>query len=331
MKRSVSTKRRNGDLRRNASVRLPKDYPWKVLGLIAHDLRDCLQKEDLERVVEVVRSRDVDAYLGLSEAWSPQSMALDGMRATEMYAKYQISSLLKKYLFDGDAEKRRSAAIKKFMEAEVTCGAYNQDGYRAVEWPEEEDMLDVFSHARRFLEKLLGHVLPPQAELTLWSRHGPGANLDTMDGNTSLYDKYGEWPYSCTSGALRHARSVIRTDERWLGALEDSYRARFNIPKHTILDQPLFWATVLKPVDGNKITFVRKNSQTDRSIAIEPSLNLYLQLGVDGYIRRRLKRWGVDLNCQKKNQRLAKVGSLEWSSPDSFITLDLAAASDTIS
>jgi hypothetical protein len=120
-------------------------------------------------------------------------------------------------------------------------------------------------------------------------------------------------------------------DERWLGALEDSYRDKFGIAKHEILNQQAFWSTVLKVVPGNTITFVPKNSQTDRSIAIEPSLNLYLQLGVDGYIRRRLKRWGVDLDDQQKNQELARRGSRDWSSEDPFVTLDLAAASDTVS
>lgn len=331
MKRGVSKRRRDADLRRKAEVRLPRDYPWKILGLITQDLRDCLPQEDLDVALDVVRKRDVEEYYRLSETWSPQCMASSELRATEFYAKYQISSALKKYQFDGDAEKRRSAALDKFREAEAVCAAYNHTGYTGVQWPEEEDMLDVFSYARHFLERLLGHVTPPQEELTLWSRHGPGANLDTKHGNTSLYDKYREWPYSCTNGALRHARSVIRTDERWLGALEDSYRARFNIPKHAILDWTEFWANVLKPVDGNRITFVPKDGRKDRSIAIEPSMNLYLQLGVDGYIRRRLKRWGVDLDSQLKNQRLAKLGSENWSDPESFVTLDLAAASDTIS
>jgi hypothetical protein len=92
-----------------------------------------------------------------------------------------------------------------------------------------------------------------------------------------------------------------------------------------------FWSDVLKVVPGNRITFVPKNGRIDRSIAIEPCMNLYLQLGIDGFIRRRLKRWGVDLDDQRKNQELARVGSLDWDGPESFVTLDLAAASDTIS
>jgi len=192
-------------------------------------------------------------------------------------------------------------------------------------------MCNVFTYARSFLSKLLGEELPGRDKLTLWSRHGPGANLDTKSGRTNAYYKYSDWPYSCTKDALWEARCAIEDDERWKGALEDSVRAKGGIPKHVVLDQSVFYSTVLKVVPGNRIAFVPKNSQTDRSIAIEPAMNLYLQLGIDGFIRRRLKRWGVDLDCQEKNRELARRGSRDWENPENFVTLDLAAASDSIS
>jgi hypothetical protein len=55
-----------------------------------------------------------------------------------------------------------------------------------------------------------------------------------------------------------------------------------------------------------------------------------LQLGVDGVIRRRLKRWGIDLDSQEKNQTLAREGSIR-DDADSPVTLDLSNASDTVS
>jgi hypothetical protein len=155
--------------------------------------------------------------------------------------------------------------------------------------------------------------------------------LDTKEGHVSAYFKYSEWPYSCTLDAYQEARNAIQGDERWIGALEDSYRERYQIPRHVLLNLDLFWSTVINIVPGNRITFVPKDARTERSIAIEPSLNLYLQLGVDGYIRRRLKRWGVDLDDQEKNRELARLGSRDWEDPENFVTLDLAAASDTIS
>jgi hypothetical protein len=324
MKRSTSKR----DLNQVVKVKLPKDYPWQVLGKLVEDLRDFLDPDSLKLVRSIVRNRDVEQYFLLSEEWGPQSITLVGYTASELFARYQISALLKKFQFTGDREKRRSAALKKFKEAELACKFFN-DNSKKLAFLDDDTELACYTYAREFLQKVLGSELPESEELTLWSRHGPGSNLDTSHRQVSLYDKYKNWPYSCTKGSLDLARSAIQNDERWLGALEDDYRVKNNLPKHVILDQDVFWANVLKIVPGNRITFVPKNAKTERSIAIEPCMNLYLQLGVDGYIRRRLKRWGIDLDSQKRNQVYAMLGSGHFHNP--FVTLDLAAASDSIS
>jgi len=314
------------------TVRIPRDYPWKVLTTLVKDLGYCLSDQEKHQVDAIIRSRSFDEYLSLGQAWGPQSNYPNGLPTlATMRAKYQISALLKKFRFPSDASARKASALKKFYDAEEVCRTYNRSGYVSIVSPENEEMLRVFTYARQFLLRLLGNILPESSELRHWSRHGPGANLDTTGGRVSLYDKYSNWPYSCTSDAFWHARSAIQSDERWIGALEDSYREAYCIPKYAILNQEVFWNTVIRNVDTNRIAFVPKNAHTDRSIAIEPAMNLYLQLGVDGFIRRRLKRWGVDLDDQTKNQRLAGQGSKEWMGSDPFCTLDLAAASDTVS
>ena len=318
-------------LKRAASVRVPTDYPWKLFASLTQDLRHCFTDNDLKYLSSITRSRDLDKLNDLSEAWGPQSMASTVTSLNEFRAKLQMSSLLKKFRFNSSASLRKTAALKKFIEAEHSCREYNTFGYVHLELATDPRHSRILANARTFIRRAIGDLLPPTSRLRHWSRHGPGANLDCQYGFTSLYDKYSAWPYSCSSGALGYARLAIMDDERWLGALEDSYRERYNVPKYMILDQELFWSTVLKPCDANRITFVPKNARTDRSIAIEPSLNLYLQLGVDGFIRRRLRRFGVDLDDQEKNQRLAFEGSLYHESTDPFVTLDLAAASDTVS
>jgi hypothetical protein len=89
-------------------------------------------------------------------------------------------------------------------------------------------------------------------------------------------------------------------------------------------DDPFTW---VKVVQGNRITTVPKNSKTDRVIAIEPDLNMFLQKGIGGIIRSRLKRVGVDLDDQTANQDAALIGSRD----DSLATIDLRAASDSVS
>lgn len=88
------------------------------------------------------------------------------------------------------------------------------------------------------------------------------------------------------------------------------------------------WDAWTKPefAVGNHIITVPKNAKTDRTIAIEPGLNTWIQLGIGKSIRRRLRFAGYNLDSDLKNQRGAFVGSLD----DSLATIDFRAASDTI-
>lgn len=84
------------------------------------------------------------------------------------------------------------------------------------------------------------------------------------------------------------------------------------------------WVNV---VSGSRITTVPKNAKTDRVICVEPCMNIYVQRGIGFMIRSRLRRCGIDLNTQLRNQEFARRGSLDGS----FATIDLKAASDSIS
>jgi hypothetical protein len=85
-------------------------------------------------------------------------------------------------------------------------------------------------------------------------------------------------------------------------------------------------ADVISICDHNRVQFVPKTSLTDRAIACEPTYNLLLQGVVGSFMRARLKLFGINLSDQRPNQRLAREGSLN----DSFATVDLQSASDTI-
>lgn len=326
--------RNHRPLSQQIKVNLPSDYPWKVLGWLHDDLATLLNQEDNDRISRIVRSRDLCALNLLEEDWGLQKQSRIPVCDTEHIsvsrAKYQLVALLKKFRFQSDRDMRIQAALKKFKAAEETCSEYNSRNFRYLAASRTEDEACIFTYAKSFIKQVIGGVAPTKDIVTLTSRHGPGSNLDTLKGQSNKYFKFENWPYSCTSSALPYARFLIQSDKRWLGALENSYRSRFGIPKHMILNQERFWADVFKIVPGNRITFVPKNAQTERSIAIEPAMNLMLQLGVDGFIRKRLKRFGVDLDSQSKNRIFAYRGSIDQSD-DGYVTLDLAAASDSIS
>lgn len=83
---------------------------------------------------------------------------------------------------------------------------------------------------------------------------------------------------------------------------------------------------ILQRVAGNRITTVPKSSLTERVIAIEPEMNMFIQKGIGNVIRKKLRRIGIDLNDQTINQRLAREGSITGL----LATIDLSAASDSI-
>lgn len=80
-------------------------------------------------------------------------------------------------------------------------------------------------------------------------------------------------------------------------------------------------------IEGSKLTTVPKNQETARTIAIEPSGNMALQLAAGWYLEGALRCVGLDIRDQQdKNKNLALRGSVDGS----LATLDLSHASDLI-
>lgn len=77
----------------------------------------------------------------------------------------------------------------------------------------------------------------------------------------------------------------------------------------------------------NSIVTVPKNSKTDRTISIEPGLNLWFQKGIGSLIRSKLRSVGIDLQDQSHNRRLSRVASKF----NHLATIDFSSASDSIS
>jgi len=84
-----------------------------------------------------------------------------------------------------------------------------------------------------------------------------------------------------------------------------------------------------KVVESSRLSFVPKNDEISRCICIEPTLNVFFQLGFGRILEDRLyERFGISLSSQPfKNRALARLGSIT----DGLATLDLSSASDSIS
>jgi len=81
-------------------------------------------------------------------------------------------------------------------------------------------------------------------------------------------------------------------------------------------------------IKGSRLATVPKNEDTERTIAIEPSGNMCLQLAAGRYLEGALRYIGLDISTQQpKNKAMAQRGSILGD----VATLDLKAASDMIS
>lgn len=200
-------------------------------------------------------------------------------------------------------------ARDKFLAAEVTCGHTNiflkslLGGHTCVARRDEV----LIKSARRKIARILGDV--DGDELFDVSGWGPGVTTLLKGSDVSAYNKFHrEDGITQNLYPLCHQFFPLAYP-RWSEDLA------------TRNGSALF-----RPVEGNVIVTVPKNAKSERVIAIEPGINLWIQKGYGTLIRRKLRRIGINLNSQQINQSLARKGSID----NSLATIDFSSASDTI-
>lgn len=169
----------------------------------------------------------------------------------------------------------------------------------------------IISIARRKIAAMLGSLSPSDILHNVCFSNGASTRLRRREGNPA-FKLCGEM--HVTSDVEPLLRAFL---------FEDPVFMKRELDKGPVHPS----AVKLKVVPGSRLTTVRKNAKTDRTIAIEPEGNMLFQKAIARKIRSALRRVGIDLSDQLLNQTLAQYGSLT----DSLSTIDLEAASDTIS
>lgn len=222
----------------------------------------------------------------------------DAYAATKFLSKYADLSTT----FDKD-----KVALEKFDSFENLCRCTNSR-FRALESDPSYRGPIVWLHSAviRKISKILGDFDPGEfLESPDW---GPGATTLMKRRQASSTNKF-----QCETGITRDLHSLFSIDvlsevyPLWGRRLAEAGFPRFQV--------------------GNKVITVPKDSSTNRVIAIEPGINLWFQSSIGNMIKRRLRRFGVDLRYQSRNQQLAYLGSKD----NKLATVDLSSASDSIS
>lgn len=228
----------------------------------------------------------------------------NGAALRDAYAATKFLSKFKGLTLGYDLDE---VALQKFNEFELLCRHTNAR-FRKLEHDPLFRGRAVWLHNAVVLKisKILGEWTTEELfDAPDW---GPGATTLIKRRDASSVKKF-----QCETGITRDLYDLVP-----LSVLEGFY--------------PL-WAKQLKLAGyptfqtGNKVITVAKDAKANRVIAIEPGINLWFQMSVGKMIGRRLRRCGIDLRWQERNQLLALKGSKDQS----VATVDLSSASDSIS
>ena len=160
-----------------------------------------------------------------------------------------------------------------------------------------------------------------------------GASVLVRGNATHIGRKLGE-PLSTTPSCTWHVRRAMRHNAQ----LRDFAIAREGLAfdacdagppdKMGRVDRAV--DTWTYPVQHNEICCVPKNSETSRTVALEPTGNTLIQKGFDLEMRELLReRLNIDLSNQDENGLMAYEGSLP-DALDPYVTLDVKDASNSI-
>lgn len=140
---------------------------------------------------------------------------------------------------------------------------------------------------------------------SLW-RFGPGASYGIKGSHAA--EKI-EQPMTCSARVEPLVRKLRR---------DNVYFARFDCERET---------PGTSVVRGSKLATVPKNEDVMRTIAIEPSGNMVLQLAAGRYLEGALRSIGLDISTQQDKNKLA---ACRGSMTNGLATIDLKSASDMI-
>lgn len=226
----------------------------------------------------------------------------DGYSCAYAFADdYLVSSFLSRFPDFDLGINKEDAAFRKWLSAEESCGRVN--GFLRSEWAGESPyplrVSTAFERVRQKIRQILGNI--DYDFIRASCRFGPGIDLSTSGVKHAAYNKF-ENPGSVTPWALPVFSEIFSED----------YREDLSDEAQLLM--------------GNRLAFVPKNAKVFRSIGVEPRWNIYLQLGIGELITQRLRKVGIDLKDQTRNQRAAARAHRAGLS-----TIDLSSASDSLS
>lgn len=293
------------------SRRIPFD-PVPFYTSVLRDLSEYLGLETYKELLALLISDPVafraDVEVRTRKA---ETLLAEGRVFYEYTALRQIGALLKKNIDFApmDREARRARSIDSFLSSERACRRANRrlSFYRS-HWSRQGIAGEILNEASIIIQDILGDFDDALPEILEVAAHGSGVTYGSTDPeHRNLYYKICG-PQTVTPSAVPWISLYFLLNPHWYDYLRGSGK------KYSV-------------IRGNRVTFVPKKWDIDRTIAVEPNLNVFIQKGFDSWFKRRAKRFGITIDNQARNQHIALEGSMNGK----FATIDLSSASDSIS
>ncbi len=285
---------------------LTKDADTAFCTLVAAELRsNGVYSDYMSELVHAGKYRDV-----VLANVPKQDITLDDYRGAT-----QIQALFSKNCDLDLGFNPLKAAVEAAIAAELQCRRVNE--YFGQTCPYGGVAIAI-SRARQKIRRVLGKV--PSLD-SLRFRFGPGASTNVKRAD-ACYENKLKAPLVCSEEMLPVVDQVLRELPPWARR----HSKECDAPMSDVESETEVSSCDIV-IDTAKLIFVEKNAKTHRPICIEPLLNGFVQLGIGGYLKERLRIHAKqDLTDQVRNQELAQYGSISGS----LATIDLSSASDTL-
>jgi len=284
-----------------SGFRVPRDVTSRAI-------LDFLQSIDNPRSLMVALLYKSGEYRQITE------LSIDPLNynsSVDFRDSYAATQLLSKFQDFPGVNDKREKAVTKFLAKELNCRETNKRllTFRSQNY-QHSDLATVLSRMSFKIGKLLGDVSGQEIfDNCDW---GPGASTLVPSRVASKPHKF-----QFETGITRRLYDLLCPGSSMaiLGGYSPLWSRRLQESAFPFFQR------------GNKVVTVPKNSDIDRVIAIEPGLNIWFQKGIGSVLRRKLRKWGVDLDDQSLNQESSRVASRDGH----LATVDFSSASDTIS
>jgi hypothetical protein len=233
----------------------------------------------------------------------------------------QKEELLRKYLpLDHDKDRLESEAFAKFRKvndymSRINVGLIEQlpDKDLRFQRSNRSYLVKVHLRARALVNQVLGHCW--EDELIECTKHSGGSSIGVPFQDTSLEAK-STYPLSTTARAKRLFERYLTFDPRLKVAMDEFNRGDRS-----------YTGRMYQIVDGSRATTVEKDGTKRRFIAVEPTVNMFMQQGLMAMMYKRLKAVGLDVESLPESH---KIRAMESSITCREATIDWASASDSV-